>query len=129
MKGTKKGLTSGINGLSETDPRGKIIELINHITHTGMRQGELLGLIWKDIDWINRQIHVQRQLQRNPNGSLVFSEPKTAAGRRTIVISPTIIDSLRKHPEEKEEFNRKSTSNKFCQHFFTSGVMVMAELT
>jgi integrase len=74
--------------------------------HTGMRQGELLGLMWKDIDWITRQIHVQRQLQRNPNGSLVFSEPKTAAGRRTIVISPTMIDSLRKHLEEQEEYKK-----------------------
>ena len=74
--------------------------------HTGMRQGELLGLMWKDIDWITWQIHVQRQLQRNPNGSLVFSEPKTAAGRRTIVISPTMIDSLRKHLEEQEEYKK-----------------------
>jgi len=54
--------------------------------------------MWKDIDWINRQIHVQRQLQRNPNGSLVFSEPKTAAGRRTIVISPTMVDFLAETP-------------------------------
>jgi integrase len=31
---------------------------------TGMRQGELLGLIWSDIDWENKQIRVQRQAQR-----------------------------------------------------------------
>ena len=41
--------------------------------HTGMRQGELLGLMWKDIDWINRQIHVQRQRQRVPHAGLAFS--------------------------------------------------------
>lgn len=74
--------------------------------HTGMRQGELLGLMWKDIDWINRQIHVQRQLSRVPNGSLVFSGPKTAKGRRNIVISPTMIDSLRKHMEEQEDYKK-----------------------
>jgi integrase len=75
--------------------------------HTGMRQGELLGLRWKDINWINRQIHVQRQLQRVPNGSLIFSEPKTAASRRTIVISPTMVDSLRKHLEEQEVYKKE----------------------
>lgn len=69
--------------------------------HTGMCQGELLGLMWKDLDWINRQIHIQRQLSHVINGSLVFSEPKTAKGRRTIVISPTMVDSLRKHLEEQ----------------------------
>lgn len=80
--------------------------------HTGMRQGELLGLMWKDIDWINRQIHIQRQLSRVPNGSLVFSEPKTTKGRRTIVISPTMVESLRKHLEEQDN-NKKVEGEKW----------------
>ena len=74
--------------------------------HTGMRQGELLGLILKDLDWTNRQIHIQRQLSHVINRSLVFSEPKTAKGRRTIVISPTMVDSLRKHLEEQGSGNK-----------------------
>jgi integrase len=27
---------------------------------SGARQGELLGLKWSDVDWQNRQIHIQR---------------------------------------------------------------------
>jgi integrase len=77
--------------------------------HTGMREGELLGLMWKDIDWVNRQIHVQRQLQRVPGKGLSFTEPKTAAGRRTIVISPTMIDYLRKHLEEQDSNKKVKT--------------------
>jgi integrase len=30
---------------------------------TGIRQGELLGLRWSDLDWVTRHLSVQRQLQ------------------------------------------------------------------
>ena len=30
---------------------------------TGMRQGELLGLRWSDLNWQSQKLHVQRQLQ------------------------------------------------------------------
>ncbi|MCX6083291.1 MAG: site-specific integrase [Chloroflexi bacterium] len=62
---------------------------------TGMRQGELLGLKWSDIDWRNRSIHVQRQVQRTSKGGLGFCEPKSEAGKRTIVLGRTVFDKLR----------------------------------
>lgn len=45
--------------------------------HTGMRQGELVGLMWKDIDWINRHIQVRRQVVRYLNGAI--TKPKSKA--------------------------------------------------
>ncbi len=39
---------------------------------TGLREGELLGLRWSDVDWIGRRLGIQRQLQR-VRGGLVFS--------------------------------------------------------
>jgi integrase len=62
---------------------------------TGMRQGELLGLQWSDIEWNKKRIQVQRQLQRLPGQGLVFTEPKSAAGRRTIMLSTATIEKLR----------------------------------
>jgi len=70
--------------------------------NTGMRSGELLGLKWLDIDWIHRRLQVNRQLQHQPGLGLMFTEPKTAAGRRMIVISQTAINKLRKHMEQQE---------------------------
>ena len=35
---------------------------------TGMREGELLGLKWSDVDWTKGQLHVQRQLQVHESG-------------------------------------------------------------
>jgi integrase len=64
---------------------------------TGLRQGELLGLRWSDLDWVSRQLRVQRQLQRVTGQGLVFKEPKSSAGRRVVVLGSTTIDKLREH--------------------------------
>ena len=63
---------------------------------TGLREGELLGLRWSDLDWKTHSLHVQRQLQRL-DGQYVFPEPKSAAGRRVIVVGETMIQKLRAH--------------------------------
>jgi integrase len=63
----------------------------------GLRQGELLGLKWSDFDWENKRFQVQRQLQRIPNQGLVFNEPKTKTGKRSIAIGKIALKKLRKH--------------------------------
>ena len=63
---------------------------------TGLRQGELLGRKWSDVDWANRRLRIQRQLQRLREG-LVFSEPKSAVGRRVIALGNSTIEKFRKH--------------------------------
>ncbi len=64
---------------------------------TGLREGELLGLRWSDLDWTTRRLQVQRQLQRLRGGGLVFSEPKSQAGKRAVVLSPIVVSRLRSH--------------------------------
>ena len=54
---------------------------------TGMRRGELLGARWGNADLANRVMHVRQSLVEG-GGRLVFHEPKTASGRRAIVLSP-----------------------------------------
>ena len=55
----------------------------------------MLGLKWSDVDWVNRRLRIQRQVQRI-RGGLVFSEPKTAAGRRVIALGAATIQALKK---------------------------------
>lgn len=64
---------------------------------TGMRKGEILGLKWSDLDWVNRTLHVQRQLLRINNQGLVFDAPKSKASRRVIVLGEATIEKLRGH--------------------------------
>jgi len=66
---------------------------------TGMRQAELFGLKWADVDWLNGSIKIQRQAQRVEGHGIQFSEPKTKAGRRTIKLGDNLLMELRKHRE------------------------------
>ncbi len=59
---------------------------------TGMRQGELLGLQWKDVDLDGGKLRVNRSVYEG-----VTSPPKTSAGRRTIRLSKLAVAALRKH--------------------------------
>ncbi len=57
---------------------------------TGMREGELLGLQWGDIDWVNRQVHVRRTYNHGR-----FYEPKSKAARRKIDLAPELVSTLK----------------------------------
>jgi len=60
-------------------------EALLHVAiKTGMRQGELLGLKWSDLDWDRGTISIVRQVQRVKGEGMQFMPPKTKAGRRTI---------------------------------------------
>ena len=63
---------------------------------TGLRQGELLGLQWPDVDLDAGRLTVRTALQRI-NGEYVFVEPKTDRSRRTLPIPSAALASLKKH--------------------------------
>jgi integrase len=74
---------------------------------TGMRRGEVLGLRWRDTDLDADRVAVRQTLAavrdvdadpRNPGRHLVvFGEPKTAKGRRTVPLPPQTVAVLRAH--------------------------------
>jgi integrase len=59
---------------------------------TGMRNGELLGLQWRDVDIEARTLRVRRSVF---NGAV--SSPKTAAGNRTIRLTGMAEVALKEH--------------------------------
>lgn len=69
---------------------------------TGMRQGELLGLRWADLDTDAGVVSIRRTLQRTRDG-YEFLEPKTARSRRTIEVEPRVVQLLRKHRRAQNE--------------------------
>src|SRR5215204_373350 len=64
--------------------------------HTGMRRGELLGLKWPDVDWVNATVRVRRTLTRKGTGH-VLGEPKTKKSRRTVRLTHKAVEALRSH--------------------------------
>ena len=61
--------------LMEADKRGLLAPFYLELT-TGLRRGELLALLWTDLDVENRTISITKQVTRT-KGELVVSQPKT----------------------------------------------------
>ena len=62
----------------------------------GLRQGEALGLRWRDVDLDEGRLQVRVQLQRYGD-QWTLTEPKSARARRTITLPPPINRALREH--------------------------------
>jgi integrase len=62
----------------------------------GLRQGELLGLSWSDIDLEQGTLRVRRALQR-VDGRLVLVEPKSVTSHREVALPGVAAAALRGH--------------------------------
>ncbi len=62
---------------------------------TGLRRGEICGLMWSDLDERNGTLKVSRTLHREKDGRLVAGDTKTYAGTRKIVLPPSTSELLR----------------------------------
>jgi integrase len=69
---------------------------------TGMRRGELLALRREDVDLDKGMLQVRGTLRRTRKG-LTFGVPKTAASRRQVVLSPSLVAALWRHRARQEE--------------------------
>lgn len=63
---------------------------------TGMRRGELCALRWADVDLDAGAIHVRRTVAWI-DGRWVYGEPKSAKGRRRILLAAPAVEALRAH--------------------------------
>jgi integrase len=64
---------------------------------TGMRQGELLALRWRDVDLATGRLRVTGTLFWPRGGTPAISEPKTARSRRQLQLSGAAVSALRRH--------------------------------
>jgi integrase len=70
---------------------------------TGMRQGEIMGLMWNDIDLSHGKVRIQRSLEETKANGLRFKLPKTKSGIRTISLPASVIDVLKAHRKRQLE--------------------------
>jgi integrase len=69
---------------------------------TGMRQGELLGLRWRDLNLSLGTASVQQIFYRLGRLQL-FKEPKSAKARRTVALQSLLVEELRALRKEQDE--------------------------
>jgi integrase len=67
----------------------------------GLRNGELHGLHWSDIDLEARTLKLERTLTRLP-GRFVEGNPKTQKSQRTVILPRFLVESLKRHRERQE---------------------------
>lgn len=58
---------------------------------SGARQGELIGLKWSDVDWKNKQIHIQRTFNNQK-----WYTPKTQHSDRRVDLGPAMMADLKR---------------------------------
>ncbi len=86
------------------EARGHRLEvLLTLALVTGMRRGELLALKWQDIDFESMSLHVCRTVNRITKYGYVENEPKTAKGRRVIMLPSFVLEMLKQHRLRQEE--------------------------
>lgn len=84
---------------------------------TGLRQGELVGLEWDDIDFDKAELSVRQAAGYIPKVGTYTKEPKTKNSRRVIALSESILDFLRQYKavkgkEQQELGDRWQGSNR-----------------
>lgn len=94
----------------------------------GLRQGELFGLLWENVDLKEKRIHI-RQQATEVAGKLLVDKPKTKKSIRTLSLTDTAVAALVKHkaaqlkagtvanpivfPNEDGGYFRKGTFNRW----------------
>ena len=66
---------------------------------TGLRRGEICGLVWQDFDARNGVLQVRRTLHNRKLGVDMLGKTKTRSGERTIVLPRSTAEILRRRKE------------------------------
>jgi integrase len=74
---------------------------------TGLRRGELLGLRWQDVDFLDRRVRVCQSFVRGE-----MTTPKSRAGRRALELGTHALDALEE--QWKVSHFREPDSIVFC---------------
>jgi integrase len=69
---------------------------------SGMRRGEICGLVWGDLDLDQGIVRVERSLEQTAAGVRI-KPPKTKHGRRTIALPTIAAEALREHWRAQSE--------------------------
>ena len=94
--------------------------------YTGLRVGEICGLMWSDIDFEKNMLTVRRTVQRISTGThgtkLIVDTPKSRSSRRAIPVPAFIMELLRKFRSNNNFYilsgSEEATEPRTLQHRF-----------
>lgn len=75
--------------------------LFRLLAFTGFRKGEVLALEWKDIDFNQSSVTVNKTLARGEDNKLIIQSPKTKTSFRTVSVDPGTMQLLKEWRKEQ----------------------------
>lgn len=69
----------------------------------GLREGELTGLKWEDINFDTCEVNINKQRHYITGYGNIEGKPKTDAGVRTVTASKTVISLLKEYKKQQNE--------------------------
>lgn len=85
-----------------TTHRGQLAAMI--MMHAGLRRGELVPLLWTDIDLDRKTISVNKAVEYVNGRPVVKPTTKTESGIRTVYIPQKLVDYLKDKKSESADF-------------------------
>jgi integrase len=96
---TPEQVTAFLTAAAET----RFGSLFTLVFHTGCRPGELLGLDWRDFDQTGSTLTIRQTINWRSAGEWYLDKPKTAAGRRVLRLTESLIELLVQHRRRQLE--------------------------
>jgi len=71
---------------------------------TGMRNGEIRGLTWDCLRWVDREVLISKSLRRDGYNSGQHSWAPTKTGKERLVpLTPQVLETLKQHQQQLEQ--------------------------
>ena len=86
--------------------------------HTGMRLGEILGLLWEDIDFEKNRIDINKSSSFTRKDQLSLTTTKTVSSNRNILMTKQLTNMLIQWKETQEELIRMNKGFQKLSHHF-----------
>jgi integrase len=80
----------------EKAARQDVVDLVRFMLATGQRIGEVLALLWQDVNLDEGTVHVNATLRRLKGQGLVRTRPKSDAGDRILRLPSWAVEDLRR---------------------------------
>jgi integrase len=95
---------------------------------TGMREGELLGLRWQDVDLARRTVQVRMNVAEIAKKKFALSEVKTIYSRRVVRLTQAAVDALGEH-WQKQQLQPTAINMGLVFPSETGGIMIPHNIT